>query len=317
MILLILISQLMAQDVMIQGESTPDVAYEKRLVSDPNLQSYIQHLQSQDTKNNLKLQSTFKQAQFEFLQGSLEKAADLYGQISDMQHKARWTLSEQRIIHYSFLRLAQLSKADRNNWLTKAFIFHPEMEVDDKLFPPPLVDQYRRLQESTPMNVWTLPNKTEEFDQIFINGRTLPKGSRFFRYRPGRVRIDFLSNTYQPVTLVTDLKELETIKVSLHPLASGTCQVPKFYVEGSEKFRLLNENCLSGKMAGTGAKTLEKWQAATAKPQPGPSFLKNKWFWVGVSVVATGLTLHSLKQRESPRGAPPAASSGPQEFSNN
>ncbi len=317
MIFLILFSQLMAQDVVIQSPSTPNIAYEKRLVSDPKLQSYIQYLQNQTNKNKLTLENTFKRAQFEFLQGSLEKAADLFKQLTEMQHQARWSLTEQKIIHYAFLRLAQLRPTDTKSWLRKAFLFNPKVKVDENLFPPPLVDHYKSLQKSTPVNVWTLPKRVENFDQVFINGRPLPKGVTFFRYRPGRVRMDLLSNIYQPVTLVTDLKDLESTKVTLHPLATGTCQAPNFHFKASQKFRLLNEDCLSGKAAVTGTQTLSKWQAATVKPEQGPSILKNKWFWVGVSVIATGLTLHSLNQKESQGGTAPAPPSGPREFSNN
>ncbi len=319
MIALLFIWNLMAQDILVQGPNVSDVQFEKHLMENPEWVSYSQFFQRQDETAHEKLLQDFKQAQFEFLKGSLEKSKQLFESIGDRQHDHLWPSKLQKIIHYSFLRTAQLDREKSSYWLHQALLFNPNLTIDHQLFPPPLVEEYESLKMSHPLQVWSFPEGSNQFRSILINGRPVGNRSKFFRYRKGTVRLDFVSNQWQPVKIVSPLSQLEDSKVSAHPLAQGSCYSPQFHTlpSTSGQFRLYDGTCVSQSSTSSTQKKNKdlKLPSLAAKPTR-PHWYKNRWLWAGVSLVATGFVVHSLNQQKN-GGDSSSASNSPQEFRNN
>ncbi len=318
MISLLLFFNLMAQDVLVQKTTTPDVLFEKQLIENPGFQSFTQFSQQKNIPLESELKNLFKRAQFEFLQGSLEKATLLFEDIGEMQHKAIWAESSQKLIHYSLLRVAQLKKSETDLWLKKATVFNPNLKIDPQLFPPPFVENFQKIRSLNKTKIWPLPQQAEQFNLILINGRNHGRSTRFLRYPSGTVRVDFLSNKFQPVSMVIDLNGTESLKLATHPIAEGSCQNPSFLLTGEHKaqFHLVDENCVSRPNARLAHNSKHQWDKEPSPKKQAPSVMKNKWFWIGASVLATGLTLHTLNQQKSQGGPSAPASKSTQEFSN-
>jgi hypothetical protein len=322
MMAFLLFYRLWAQDILIQDVKTPDLLFEQKLVSSPQSLSYVQFAGQPNKISETALKMAFKKAQFEFLQGSLEKAKLKFQEVADRQHSEMWSESAQKLIHFSLLRVAQLSPQNPDPWLEKAIQFHPALDIDTLLFPPPLVRTFKTIQKKRTLQVWTLPDGAPQFDQVFINGRQLASTTNFLRYRSGRVRLDFLSNKYQRQTLILPLSQLGAARLGKIPLAKGSCQSPQWQPTSTstDRLRLVVNDCVSPKGARLGllSPLPEKKVAKDSPDQQHPSLLRNKWFWIGASVLATGLAVHSLNRSSTGSPAnPPVARRAPQRFTNN
>lgn len=314
MIALLFIFNLMAQEVLIQGPQTSQLLYEKKLMESPQLLSFTQHYESQHSQG---LEPLLKLAQFEFLKGSMEKATDCFKKIAERRFEKMWPKKSQKIIHYSLLRLAQLDTKNQQSWLEKAYLFNPKLKIDETLFPPPMVKSYKEIAQQRPSQIWALPVGAEKFDKIFLNGIPLQGKQSFVKYPEAKVRLDFVSNRWKPINATVPLSDLREFKLSASPLASGSCENPQFLVEATEstQFRLLQENCSNPNPVAWTQQIRPK--APEHQTSNQPQWYKNKWLWVGVSVVAAGLAVSQLEQQNRGGGNPAPASKEPREFSNN
>ena len=74
MILFLFVTSLWAQEVVIQGEETSNLNYQKHLMENPQRQSFIQYQISKKPTLTYELLGKLKSAQFEFLNGDLKKS---------------------------------------------------------------------------------------------------------------------------------------------------------------------------------------------------------------------------------------------------
>lgn len=297
MILFLLFFNLFAQEVVIQSEDTTNFQYEKHLNENPTHQSFIQYKQS--LKNNLspKMLSRLKKAQFEFLEGSLQKSVKEFQAIVDMRFSANWGKKEREAIHFSFLRLAQLekNKIKRRNYLKKAYSFSPKIKANSQLFPPPLISEYNAIKKELKPKVWPLPEGADVFSHIQINGVKKDGNTSFVQLFPGTHRIQFLSNKYEPVHFVVNTSNIEEIKIRPMPLARGNCLQPQFSNQLPKQIPhiYLTPNCQGEKIQPkntipvVGIAGLPKGES-----RKKIEFYESKWFWIGMSVVAAGVLMH-------------------------
>ncbi|MCJ8276751.1 MAG: hypothetical protein MJK18_07910, partial [Bdellovibrionales bacterium] len=245
MLLLILSFSLWAQDVIVQGENLSDVEYEQFMLENPQKKTYVDFQQSGQSAHKSKLLKLLKQAQYEFLQGSLEKSKELYTEISELRHQMDWKKNEKKTIHYALMRLAQLSasKDQQSAYIKKALAWDTKLKPDSELFPPPLVRLYHQIKTSQADKVWPLPHKATEFSKITVNGSPIPLGQSYIKLKPGIYRFNFISNKYKNVSLVTEAKNLADHKLILAPLASGQCDSPAF----NEDIKIKNHMALYDK----------------------------------------------------------------------
>lgn len=319
MILLLLIMNLWGQEIVIKGENSEDIAYEKYLMEHPTQQSFIRYQRSLPNHLSKEVFNFLKSAQFEFLNGSLDKAKQFFSKIVNLHHKADWSKEERKIIHFSFLRLAQLEvdTKKKDQWLKQAMSFDHSSPINRTLFPPPLVKRYLLLKSQRQIHVWQLPQKHGEFSKILINGQPIKSDSSFFKSDNSEKRISFYSNTYSPIHLVITPERLQNYKLATTPLASGSCHNPQFNITASTRkdFIFFQKDCLSQ------LKPKESRSPIDFNPTQHPTtqqkaFYKNKWFLLGTSLVLTVLAVSSLQKKEAPTATAAQRPPSVQTFSN-
>ncbi len=320
MIWMLFFMNLWATEVAVQGENTPDIYYEKQLIAHPQRTDFISFEVEQQRKKHADILEELKRAQFHFLKGSLDQAIQHFQRIHDQQHDEDWDLEVRKVIHYSQIRLAQLSQNERQKqWIKSALQFAPDLKLDQSLFPPPLVEKYTALKKMEPLQVWALPKNSNSFSRIFINGREQKKHSQFLRYRQGKVRISFYSNRYLPIHLVVKTNKLEGHSLDTVPIAQGECGQINFNHKASAgvQFHLVDSDCNQPLRAKSLASTTTPTKLASP-PENGRkrSFFKSKWFWIGASVLATGLAYQAIQNNRSSAPASPPPPPRPIEISN-
>jgi len=323
MIFSLLIYPLLAMEVFIQGPGTSEIEFQKELLKSPQAISYSEYSRKSKTHSEIQIIDDFKKGQFEFLKGSIEESKAIYIKIAERRSENHWSRKTREIIHYCHMRTAQLVKNEneRKKWLKLALIFDSSIRPDKKLFPPPLIKKYNSLKDELSIQIWPLPNKSENFNTLFINGQEIERNSSFIRHRPGVVKISFFSNKNQPAHFVTHLKNLSSLKLPTHPLFQGDCPSASLDVEVAQKdsIRILDGSCkqMISPNHQLASPVLSDTPPATKPPVGEKRFYKSTWFWVGVSVLAAGLTWHSLNQQNqnAPEPPPQPTQSG-HEFSN-
>ncbi len=311
MIFLLMIMNLWAREVVIQSGQTSDIRYQRHLLESPRSQSFIQYYISQKSDWTYRLLNELKLGQFHFLNGDLEKARKHFKKMADFQHQANWNSKERDGIHYALMRLSQLEgdEKQRQFWLRQAVALEYNKTPDPGLFPPPLIEDYRKLKKKMVQYVWQLPEQADLFDKILINGKKQEGHSGFIKTVGAVQRIQFLSNRYLPVHYMAHPKQLEKLLVKPVPLAQGSCHRPVLNTDISPgwKWVYLFGDCVS-----------DSRDTGTLNPVQGPNhqirtrvavvpekvagkntqFYKSKWFWVGLSVVTTGLAFHNFEKNK-------------------
>lgn len=313
MIFLLLISQLWAQDVYVQGVDTPPIEYQRFLKQEKKAQSFVSFI-SQVPPNEIdKLNQLLKKAQYQFLNGSKEEAVASFENIIHLKHKQDWKASERKIIFYSHLRLAQMMEDEkaRQEHMRQAFLFDFNQPIDETLFPPLFVNEFAKLKSQSKKELWALPAQTQSFDAILMNGQKIPIASSFMEAPSGEVRVSFLSNRYLPVTITGQVRNLEKIELPLQAISSGHCQSPQYHypTPPSVKLLLFHPECTASDLAKLEPELLSQAPSAPSKDSRVKTLLGSKWFWIGASVIATGLVMHSLNNQRN-QSATPSLSGG-------
>ena len=294
---------LWAKEVVIQGEQVTDIEYHRYVEEKPQRQSYIDYWHSQEGAPRAKLLRALKQAQFHFLKGSLEKAKSFFREMADQRFKQHWDLESRKSIHYALLRLAQLElqPAQRRGHLKEALFFDSHIQVNPSLFPPPIVREYQALKENIPLQIYPLPQTSDLFSEIIINGKKKGDSSLFFRTHGGRLRISFLSNKYKAIHKVTTAGELEKLHLPASPMATGSCEKPQFNIKTTgQKFLFYNGQCQSLPL-GEAHNLFQNEQALMDREtSKNPTqWRSSHWVWAGVSILAAGLLWNHLNTRNS------------------
>ena len=303
-IMIILINFLFGTTVVVQSEKTSNVAYQKHLGSHANKISFVDYQIRESGKKEL--DQKLKKAQFEFLKGSLKNSSQLFNEIAKLRHSFHWGLAERNKIQYAILRAAQLeTNTDTQKKLVqKAVIFDTEIDPDHTLYPPPLMALFHKTRKSLENKTWALPDKATEYDAILINGKKVENQTGFLEAPSGIYSITFLSNKYQSFEVTTQLEDLADIILPLIPLAQGGCGKWQLSqkLKNNDILELFDNGCLSIESQLPLTEQLAFVNPPKEENKKTPRFLKNKWFWIGVSVVAVGLTWHSLSQKDGSPG---------------
>ncbi len=321
MIFLLVIMNLWAREVVIQSEQTSDIRYRKHLLENPQSQSFIQYHTSQKTDLTYELLNELKLGQFHFLNGNLEKALEHFKKMAELQHQANWDSRERDGIHYALMRLSQLEKdkAQKQSWLKQAVAFEYGKEPDPKLFPPPLIEDYGKLRKKMIQYVWQLPKQADLFDRVFVNGKSQKGHSGFIKTVGAVQRIQFLSNRYLPVYYVTHPKQLGKLIIKPVALAQGSCHRPVLNkdINPGWKWSYLLDDCVSNSRDEGRPALVQKpshrqnqinqqvsVDTEKTKGKKKIGFYESKWFWVGLSVLATGFAFQSFEQNRKNQSQP-------------
>lgn len=300
MLAFFLVFPLWAQVVAVSTPQTNPLDYENYLLQNPSQISFVQHHHKKQKQASDDLFAKLKRAQFYFLDGQLSLAQQSFAEITNMAHSADWGEKERQALHFSFLREAQLTSNAKTSHkiLGRALDFDYEQKVDELVFPPPLVQQYKNLLKQRTSQVFPLPSQTVKFDQVLINGKVQMGVKSFLKIPRQDVRITFLSNIYKPQSFVTNTVQLQNLEIPLDPLVLGTCENPDWDKKlfANQKIMRVWPGCQNSKALALPSLSKD----INIKPEVSSSnfkFLRSKWFWAGVSVMATGAILHHHQQQ--------------------
>ena len=189
-----------------------------------------------------RLRKLLEKAQSSWLSGSLKTAKRTFLEITELSLKADWREPQREAIHYAYLRLAQLSKTEKekDRWIIKAVKTFPDLQADPSLFPPPLFEKFRKTRSHLLASAKSFAPHSQ-----FKNGRyLLINGKRFaltpelkIRLPDSKYRVTILSDLHAPLAKILHRNELESFHPHLPSLANGTCQAP----EGAQPFLGVNQ----------------------------------------------------------------------------
>lgn len=198
----------------------------------PSHKSYAQNLlkQKREESKSFRLKDRLIEAQEFYLSGEGKKAANAFYEITELALKADWDKEDRRIILYSFLRLAQNEEdlEKRKALLLSAENFAPfqinrENYPDHSLFPPPLMEELKLVQEKT--NQLSVDWKTlfPQHEIILINGKKIQKDKKS-EIPQSFYRVTALSSSHKSWSKNLNLSKLLTQKIKTNSLTKGTCE---------------------------------------------------------------------------------------------
>ena len=241
------------------------------------------------------------------MEGSLEKAQNIFSEMSQQRWKQDWNVEEKKIIVYAMLRLAQLNKKKRKQILQKTLSFDNQLPIKEDLFPPPMVAEYKKIKNAMREKVYPLPENSKSFGKIMINGRPLKKGTSFFKASQGKKRFTFISNSYKTLSFVENPESLSKKTLKKEALATGSCQSPQIHQDfsGTQAYAFYDAHCLlpaRGQIQDLLPQTAygQNLKARSESPLE-KKWKKNTWLWVGATVLGVFATYKVLEAQRQNR----------------
>ena len=302
--------QVSANTVLLQGPQASRSEYRAMLRADSDLaspsESYVNsHPQ---LSNRETLLARFTEAQAAFLEKSIPEAQAKFIAVIDLVHTDDWTKSDREVFLHAYFRLAQLEseEAKREVWLGKSTGLGDGLNVDESLFPPPLLQRRAQLLKSG--TVISRGSFSSGWTQILINGQSC--GATLcgqWSKTAGPVRVTFVSDQWLPQTQVVDITKVQSLRPPMVAWAEGNCQKTRYSkaAEGLNRKRVFwGLDCDKGEV---------QMQALRLSPAPIPvaknslptmpikneskPFYKSGWFWGGVGVVAAFIVIKNSQQK--------------------
>ena len=237
-----------------------------------------------------------EQAQESFLKDHLKNAGDYFYSIVKQAYDKDWNKESQKIIFYSFLRLSQIeSKGSApDSFLHSAVLFAPELEPEERLFPPPLIKKFKAIKSSVHrLNIQLKP--IFPFHEILlINGKEISLEEKL-NLPYGEYRVTSLSSSHKTWTRVISLSQLIRLKIVTPPWVKGSC-TQAIVPENLQNYGVLFPDFCVWKKP---LKAMSS-QPLLVKDKPGIAWNKYaKWIVVGGGAVILSVVLASYVQSTS------------------
>lgn len=307
MIVWLLSWSLLAQTMVIPDVNLDSETWQKYQLTHPNTQSHTQWLMSERSSTLL---FSLQKAQYAFVSGDIDGARTLFNSMIQQLHNSDWSKEDQKALHYALTRLAQLSVDSKlqKKLLQAAIDFAPQALIDPVKFPPPLVEDYKKILDGSSETVWSLPDWSRNYQWVLINGQPQKLQGPFLKTRTGVKRFTFLSDRYESHSLVQTIETLQKIKHTPLALVSGNCQNPQWSSKLPQNLEKIyvTDDCQSA----ASQKSPAVLTAFQPNPQPQPStqhWTRSKWFWIGAALVGAGVlvSLEAQKKDSSPMATQP------------
>ena len=284
---------------VINGSSNLQIEYQSLLLNRPHWVSYSKSLQHQFLNHPLKekIKDLFLVAQSLYLKGLTPQAQKTYQSIVKLRFQGDWDPPSVRIILLSLLRLYELEKTPKENWLLLAKQYSPYWTPDPQTFSQKTIEAFNEIN----IQWLELDPKTLAHPKIaIVNGRhldvapleplSLPKGTQ---------RLVLLYDDRPPLIHVGEALQARPP----HPFEWGTCQQPQTIQPTKqlpEKYKVFYSlECI--KDVPKLFSLLGKTSSSRPIPQPrSQPFYKRTWFWLTLTGLAT-LALIASNKDSSPK----------------
>lgn len=306
----LVIAQPVQAAVLIQGSTVPEFEYRAALKADPDLVSPVTQLSRQrpSAAQRELLLSKFAAAQKSFLENSKEEASAHFQAVVSLIAADDWSRADRQVFLHSYLRLAQLelSLEKQNSWLTRALGAGDDLELDAGLFPPPLLRTLANFRREVPRA--SLPKNifADGWNMVLVNGIVCTKERcREFPLVGDKVRVTFLSDIWQPVTLTAEAGSFKNLKPQKIAWVSGDCTKTQFsaaslpFKDPKAFWGLACEAPPAGQPVNLQPVAQSHALPAMDIKERSPAFYKSKWFWGGVVLAAAvAIIVNGQKQKE-------------------
>ena len=190
----------------------------------PYARKQLKSIRENNTPEQKDLISLLEQAQESFLKDHLKNAGDYFYSIVRQAYNKDWNEESQKIIFYSFLRLSQIeSKGSApESFLHSAVLFAPELEPEEHLFPPPLIEKFKAIKSSVHRLGIRLKPIFPLHEILLINGKEVSLEEKL-NLPYGEYRVTALSSSHKAWTRVISLSRLIRSKVITPSWVKGSC----------------------------------------------------------------------------------------------
>jgi hypothetical protein len=261
------------------------------------------------------LRQTFKQAQYHFLNGSLEKSQSLFKEISEQKWECDWRDEDRKIISFSYFRLAQLSQNEMEQiqLITDAINFDDSTKPDEAIFPPPIFQLYQQLHNELKKHSFSWPAFAKNYSYVLRNGQFISLSNPAIETFSLRARYTFVSDSYKLETFTMTFEEILNRELEPRPWVTGECHSGKIDNELLSEVNSIkifyDNNCIDD--AGKPAPTQGLPVLATTNPLGSKdslnvslgkkkSWLQRNYFWVGAFVVGSLVIANQVKHNNEP-----------------
>ncbi len=258
--------------------------------------------------------SLFAEAQKEYLGGSLDRAKQLYAQVAEHRFDYSWGPGLRRMFVFALLRMAQMADpTEESLHLQRAVEFDPTHDMDESVFPPPLVAAFNKVRGEVRGALIKWPPELKGYETVLINGRPvrLNPGAQLDLVG-GTQRLDFLSSAFEAVVVMGGANEIKNLKLAPRaPLVSGNCGAPALHPSLSTLGRVTvvyPDSCVRVRVKGvwqtddstknlqgldlrvTDSESPNSVPIIRDAPEPGTQkWYHNKWVWIGAGTVTAAI----------------------------
>lgn len=284
------------EKVLIPAPSVPLYEYQAFLKVNPQYQSAVKYWLDDRATKPSSLLKQFDEAEKAFLSLPIELAYTEYKKLAETAFDKDWPEAERKIIFHSFLRAAQSAAHPdlRKKWLLQSRQFDPRLIPDENVFPPPLIKEWRALNESEYSTVVRLARQFDNVEILLVNGRSINLKRRVLKLPTGRFRATMINSYSEPVTRTVSISTLQALRMAPSPLLAGDCQSPKWRetelsgrAVGLFEGRCLTELQKSSESTPVGPIGPTEFNPIAARVDvKTPAFYQSKTFWIVVGAVA-------------------------------
>lgn len=308
LVLIIIYSSVGFSQTLLQAQETTTADYQAALQASPFTQSYVAFQKSKISKDApvAELRRLYSSAMVAYLNGDAKAAEKGFEKVTDLRHQHHWGESARFLIFTACLRRGQLEKKSyaRQSWLNVSLEIGWDLEPDQKIFPPPLIQEWRTQKEQLQwVSVHSLI-ADPYLNGLMISGRFYSLKNSLPKIPKVRARISYLSNQKQPVTAIALTDQL-TKEIEWKDWAVATkCEEAKNWesTKPDGKFRTIwPASCLS-KMDLEITKAPSAFQN-NAMPMSKLSVSSNKLIWWGLGTLVVAYVIYDQnKKQESSSG---------------
>lgn len=263
------------------------------------------------------LEQNLKEAQYHFLNSSLDKSMNMFKAIAENKWSCDWKDEERRVVAFALFRLAQLSSSemDQIQHLTDALNFDDSIAPDESIFPPPIVTLYKKLKRQLTKKSFTLPSFAKNYSYVLRNGRFISLSQPVLEVYSLRARYTFISDAYKPETLVVTAEDLSSRSLEPHPWVQGDCKNPRLSDELTDTQQevkvFFSTDCIAtlggssqSPLASNNYDSLRVPPSTLSQSMPAAekkSWLRRNYVWVGAAVVSSLLIAHQIQKNNEPQ----------------
>jgi hypothetical protein len=154
--------------------------------------------------NAQELRLRFETAERSYIGADVATAYQAFVSLADLAFVDDWSEAQRATIFYAFLRAAQTAPniERRNELLRAAARFNTKAEIDAKLFPPPLVEEFKIVKSEESLVPIILGRAFTAYSVALLNGEIIELKKFALRVPAGEFRITLISDSLRPVTRV-------------------------------------------------------------------------------------------------------------------